>query len=130
MNKIRILIVADEEDILNSIRNICQEYDVTVETSSQKAAEIIKYEKFDIFIIDYQMSGMNGIELLQKIRELYEEDSYIPVFCTASGTLDLFRQEQYEMLFHYFIEKPIDLGLAKGVLRKAVLSARIRRYRR
>ena len=113
---------------MRAIKNICQEYDVTTVTSSLKAVEIMKYEKFDIFIVDYQMPGMNGIELLKKIRELYEVDSYIPIFCTAYGTMDLFRKEQYDMLFHYFIEKPIELDLVKKVLRKAILSARIRQY--
>ena len=55
MNKIKILIIDNEEDVLRAIKNICQEYDVTTVTSSLKAVEIMKYEKFDIFIVDYQM---------------------------------------------------------------------------
>ena len=131
MDKIKILAVDDEESVLGAIENICQEdhLDLTTETSPFKAVTILKYEIFDIFIAGYQTSGMNGIDLLKRVKQLYREDSYIPILCTAYGTIQLFREEQRQMVFHYFIEKPIDIVIAKRILGKAVLGVRIRRNR-
>ena len=131
MNKgnIKILAVADKT-ALSTIQNICQEeyLDLTTETSPLKAGGIIKSVKFDIFIIAYEMPGMNGINLLKRIRQLYKEDSYIPIFCCASNTiLNQFRKEQRELLFHYFLEIPINLNLGKSILKKAIMSVEIRR---
>ena len=141
MDKVKILCVDDEEGVLSFFRNICHliihlpveikvDIELATETSPLQALEILKNEKFTIFIIDYAMPGMNGIDLLKRIRQLYKKDSYISIFVTAVGTMDQFREEQKDLLFHYFLEKPINQSLAIAILKKAILGVRIRRNSR
>ena len=94
-DKIRILAVAGQ-GVINAIKNICQEdhHNLTTEISPLKAEKILINETFDIILADYQMSGMNGIDLLKRIRQIYKEDSYIPILLTAAGTMNKFRKEQ------------------------------------
>ena len=63
--KLKILAVDDEEYVLNAIKPLCLDHDLEIETLPLKAIERINKEKFDIFIIDYQMPHINGIELLE-----------------------------------------------------------------
>ena len=127
MDKIKILAVDDEEGVLNVIKNVCRNHEITTESSSLKASELIKKEKFDIFIIDYQMPNLDGIELLEEIQELYEDSQYVSIFCTAYGTIHLFKDELCNGLFSYFIEKPFEVDILKEIMKKSILKLGIMR---
>jgi CheY-like chemotaxis protein len=120
MDKVKILVVDDEEYVLQMIECVCRHYSITLETSPLKALECIKEELFDIFIIDYQMPGMTGIELLEEIRKEYKNRPYVAVLSTAYGTISLFREELIRGLFFFFLEKPFKPESVKQVLHKAV----------
>lgn len=121
MDKLKILAVDDERHVLNVIETVCRHHAVTTETSSIKAVEIMKKEEFDIFIIDYQMPGLNGIELLEKIKKEYEDKLYVSILCTAYGTIYLFKEELIRGLFTYFVEKPFKSEGVRKVLHKAIV---------
>ncbi|MBN2536465.1 MAG: response regulator [Spirochaetales bacterium] len=108
MEKIRILAVDDEADVLKRIQNVLSDYDVTIETSSIKASELIQQETYDLFIIDYQMPDIDGIELLEEIKHKYRNEYYIGIFCTAYGTIHLFKEEIMDGLFTFYLEKPYE----------------------
>ena len=127
MERLKILAVDDEEGVLNVIKNICNGHDITLETSSLKAAEMIKNEKFDIFIIDYQMPNIDGIELLEEIQEEYENTNYVSIFCTPYGTIHLFKEELYNGLFSYYIEKPFETDILKQIMKKSIIKLGIMR---
>ena len=120
MNKLKILAIDDEQNVLNSIKQFCLDYDVTTETLSLKAIERIGREKFDIIIVDYQMPKLNGIELLEEIKEVFTDRKYVSIFCTAYGTIHLFEEEQNKGLFDFFIEKPFVMDKFKKTLQKAI----------
>lgn len=118
--KIRIFAVDDEVGVLNTIKSVFEKYDVTTEVNPLKAFETIKKEKFDIVIVDYQMPCMNGIELLEEIKEIYENDHYVGIFCTAYGTIHLFKEEFSQNLFSYFMEKPFDVQCLKDIMKRSI----------
>lgn len=121
MDKIKILAVDDEESVLKIIKEFYHRHDLTTETSSLKAAQIIQKEEFDIVIVDYQMPQLNGIELLEKIKEVYKDRKYVSIFCTAYGTIHLFKAELVRGLFNYFIEKPFNYNSLKEIMKKSFL---------
>jgi DNA-binding NtrC family response regulator len=121
MKKTKILVVDDDDGVLIVIKKICPDYEVTTEKSPLKALELIKKEKFDIFIISYQLSHMTGIELLEEIKQECEENQYICIFCTPYGTIHLFKEEICQGLFSFYIEKPFEIDVFKEIVRKATL---------
>ena len=120
MDKIKILAVDDEYTPLALIHSTFPEYDITIETSVRKAEEKIKTESYDLFIIDYMMPTLNGIELLEVIEEEYTGKPYTAMLATASGTTHIFRQEKEAGLFHFFLEKPIELPALRRSIAQAI----------
>jgi YesN/AraC family two-component response regulator len=66
-----LLIVEDEEMVLNQIKIILEDYVDTIYTAknAKKAIDIIKNKKIDILLTDLLMPVMDGIELLEYIRD-------------------------------------------------------------
>ncbi|MDD1724823.1 MAG: PAS domain S-box protein [Methanospirillum sp.] len=63
------------------------EIQVDTLVSARKAPDILKENSYDLIIADYEMPGMNGIELLKKLRE---EGNTIPfIIFTGKGREDV-----------------------------------------
>lgn len=70
---LRVLVVDDDPTILEVISTFLESKGYSVETSAngQQALESIEQAEFDLVISDIEMAGMNGFELLRRIRESY-----------------------------------------------------------
>jgi DNA-binding NtrC family response regulator len=75
----RILIVDDEPDILEQLARILKEegFDVTCASSGQHALKIFKTKQFSLVITDLSMPGMDGLQLLHKIKRLDKDTQVI-----------------------------------------------------
>ncbi len=83
---LRVLLVDDEEDIVEVIRDRLEAYGflVTTARTGLEALKILSAEKFDGIFLDVKMPEMGGIEALEEIRKT---DKQIPVIIiTASST--------------------------------------------
>ena len=69
-NKIKLLIVDDEIDFLEALgeRLEMRDFLVRMVTSGTDAIELCGTEKFDLALIDLKMPGMDGQELLARIK--------------------------------------------------------------
>lgn len=67
-----VLCVDGEVNVLNAIKRLLRKepYHVFYSDNSLDALEILKNESINLVICDYQMPEMNGVELLEKAREL------------------------------------------------------------
>jgi two-component system nitrate/nitrite response regulator NarL len=70
MKKYSILLVDDHRIFLEGMKNLIQEpFEVKDTASSGKEAlELIKASEFDLLITDYEMPGINGLELVKAVR--------------------------------------------------------------
>lgn len=104
-----ILVVDDKRVQLKTLRRGLRTkgYQVVEAISGKQALDhLVNYNQIDIVLTDYAMPEMNGIELLQKIRE---SNKSIPVIImTAYGDKNLVIEAM-----HYrcngFIDKPFDM---------------------
>jgi len=87
MNK-KILIVDDEKIICEHLRKVLEResYEVRVCHSGFEALERLNEESFAVAVVDIKMPGMDGIELLGKIKEKYPQTSV--VIMTAHGSVE------------------------------------------
>lgn len=83
----KILIVDDEADnlqlIVESIEEMEQPYNILLANNAVKAITIIKDEVPDLIITDWEMPGMDGVDLIRMVKE-DEKISHIPILmCTG-----------------------------------------------
>ena len=72
--------------------------------SSERALEELAKRSFDIIILDYKLPGMNGMELLGRLRETHPEAAKI--FTSAYSSDGLFAQAK-EAGAVGFVKKPL-----------------------
>ena len=116
--KISILIVDDEESVRDSLYNwfIEDGYHVECAENAKKALSMLENESFDIILADIKMPGMDGLELLRRIK-LLKSDSIVIVM-TAFATVDTAVQALKDGAFDY-VTKPFDPDDLSHLIRNA-----------
>jgi len=84
----KILIVDDELIVRESLKNWLEEDGYIVKTAEDatSALTVIGSEEFDIAFLDIKMPGIDGIELLKKIKDVYKTIDI--VMMTAYASID------------------------------------------
>ena len=84
----KILVVDDEPEILETISELlnAEGFRVTTAASGEEAAACFAADSFPLVITDMKMPGMDGLELLRKIKA-QEEDTEV-IILTGYGTLE------------------------------------------
>lgn len=82
------MIVDDEMIIRESFLHWFKKYGHNVETAASgfEALENLEKSPFDILFVDIKMPGMDGIELLRKVKEAYPDT--IVIIITAYGSIE------------------------------------------
>jgi DNA-binding NtrC family response regulator len=113
----KMLVVDDESGPAQTIEIIFKdEYEVTLASSADDALNLLQQQTFDIIITDIRMPGMDGIELLNQIRQ---RNADVPVILnTAYETSDTLLAAIRLQATDY-ISKPFDVQ----TIRKAVTQA-------
>jgi DNA-binding NtrC family response regulator len=116
--KISILIVDDEESVRDSLYNwfIEDGYRVESAENAKKALSILESGSFDIILADIKMPGMDGLEMLRRIK-LLKTDSIVIVM-TAFATVDTAVQALKDGAFDY-VTKPFDPDDLSHLIRNA-----------
>jgi DNA-binding NtrC family response regulator len=116
--KISILIVDDEESVRDSLYNwfIEDGYHVECAENARKALSILESESFDIVLADIKMPGMDGLEMLKRIKALRKDS--IVIIMTAFATVDTAVQALKDGAFDY-VTKPFDPDDLSHLIRNA-----------
>ena len=122
-NKLRILLVDDEEDIIDIIKYNLEKEDYIVDTAANGKIAVAKAKTFKphLILLDVMMPEMDGIEACIQIREIPELEDTIIAFLTA-------RSEDYSQIAGFeagaddYIPKPIKprvlISRVKALLRR------------
>jgi two-component system, NtrC family, response regulator AtoC len=116
--KISILIVDDEESVRDSLFNwfIEDGYHVQCAENANVALSILESDSFDIILADIKMPGMDGLEMLRRIK-LLKSDSIVIVM-TAFATVNTAVQALKDGAFDY-VTKPFDPDDLSHLIRNA-----------
>lgn len=102
-----ILVVDDEKSVRDSIKMILEYEHFAVDMAEDGAKAITKIEEnnFDLVLLDIKMPGMDGIEVLGKIRGRYPD---LPVvMISGHGTIETAVEATKRGAFD-FLPKPLD----------------------
>lgn len=118
MDQIKILLVDDEAEFINTLserikmRNI--ETDVALD--GENALRIVEDEVPDVMVLDLKMPGIDGMEVLRRIRKSYPEVQVIML--TGHGSNK--DEEAARNLGAYeYLSKPVGLEDLIGHIKKA-----------
>ena len=122
-----LLIIDDEQDMLQLLkRSLEPEMGCNVRTASngEEALKMLASEPLDLVLLDMRMPGMDGLEVLQRIRSKH---SWLTVIMmTAHGCIETAVQA-IKMGAYDFITKPFDHEALVWTLNKALERSRLLR---
>ncbi|MBM4349714.1 MAG: response regulator [Deltaproteobacteria bacterium] len=118
MNK-TILIVDDEKDLCTILSDSLSRdrYRVVTAFNGKMGLQLVKKEKPDLILLDIKMPGMDGIEVLRKIKRMKKE--IVVIMFTAYGTLETARKAMKLGAYDY-VTKPVDLFLLKSLVKEVL----------
>ncbi len=107
MEQVRILVVDDELVIRESLAGWLRRdgYHVSTVPSGEDALETLKTNSYDILLLDIQMDGMTGMDVLAHVSEEYADIDAIMI--TAFGSVPSAVQAMKSHAFDYIL-KPFD----------------------
>lgn len=114
----KVLLVDDEQDFLDSLaeRMRARGMDVSTTTSAEEAIRMAGTESYDAIVLDLMMPEMDGIEVLQAIKQKRPEVGVI--LLTGYASLDKGIQAM-KLGAMDFVEKPADLKILSEKIKKA-----------
>jgi two-component system response regulator AtoC len=128
-----VLIVDDERTLARAVKAFLTEagYEAEVASDAEQAFRMIETLRPDVVFSDVRLPGMNGIDLLKRIRDF---DASIPVIImTAHGTIEGAVEAVKLGAFDY-LKKPVDLEELKLLADRARETTQLRQelsyYRR
>lgn len=126
MEKYKILFVDDDSAIRSIVDKYLSKagYKVSLAESGVEALKLLKDSKFDIVFTDFKMPGINGIELLSRIKEYSPEIEVIIV--TGHGTLESAIKAMKTGNYDY-LQKPFKLDLLKIIIDRIIEEKKIKR---
>ena len=118
LNKIKLLLVDDEIDFLQAIaeRLTLKDFDVIAASNGKEAIAAAENDLFDVAVVDFQMPGMDGVQVLNALKERHK---YIEIIMlTGHATVDSAVEATKLGAFKY-LEKPYDFEKLVEVIKEA-----------
>jgi DNA-binding NtrC family response regulator len=89
-----------------------------------EALEKLEQNAPDVILTDLNMPGMDGFELLERLRNM--GDSPPAIVLTAFGSMDSAVKTVHELGAFWFLEKPIQASALEALVRRAASHGRLR----
>ena len=119
MDKYRIMIIDDEKIVGDMAKMALDKEGYSVETfvNAEPALERLKDEKFDIVVTDFKMKGIDGMEVLRRVKSLYPETKVIMItaFANMDTAIEALREDVYD-----FFPKPVKIKELKASIQRAL----------
>lgn len=110
MGDIRILLVDDEENFIRTISERLDLRDLASITAfnGQQALDCVDDREPDVMVLDLKMPGIDGMEVLRRVRHRYPE---IQVIIQTGHGNDLDEAEARRLGVFDYLKKPVDIEL-------------------
>jgi ATP-dependent Lon protease len=117
--KPRILVVDDEPIARRNLEHVLSQENYLVKTAADggEALRLLAAERFDVVVTDYRMEKIDGLAVLEAVKELSPETVVIMVtgYATMPTAVQAMRQGSYHVL-----AKPLKLEELRQTIREAL----------
>jgi len=119
MDELRLLLVDDEIEFLEPVQARLTRRGIHCATaqSGEEALRALAGAAFDCAVVDVKMPGMDGLELLRRLRKEYPK--MVVVLLTGHASVELGVQGLELGAFEYLL-KPVELDELLDTVRRAV----------
>jgi len=118
----RILVVDDDEVARDSAQVLLSRwgYQVALAASGEEGLELLRESPPDLLIVDLQMPGISGLEVLEQVHEIDPTIICIMVtgFATLQSAVDAMKQGAYDFLAKPFSPDELKLAVGRGLERR------------
>jgi DNA-binding NtrC family response regulator len=119
MDGYRIMIIDDEKIVGDMAKMALEKEGYLVETfiNAEPALERLKTVKFDVVVTDFKMKGIDGMEVLRRVKSLYPETKVIMItaFANLDTAIEALRGDVYD-----FFPKPVKIKELKASIQRAL----------
>ncbi|HEV7780504.1 MAG TPA: response regulator transcription factor [Chitinophagaceae bacterium] len=119
--KLTILIVDDNMNFVDRMINLLEDADnvgyINVSGNYDEARRLLATEEPDVVLLDINLPGKNGIELLKLIRQNKQQCEVIMITNHAD---DYYRQQCRDLGAKHFLDKSNDFGLVPGIIKEVL----------
>jgi two-component system, NtrC family, nitrogen regulation response regulator NtrX len=124
-----VLIVDDESSIRESLQGVFEDegYETAVAGTGEACLELLRTRAFDVVLLDIWLPGMDGLQTLEKIREL--EDPPEVIIISGHGTIETAVRATKLGAFD-FLEKPLSVDRTLILVKNAVDARKLRQENR
>jgi CheY-like chemotaxis protein len=114
---ISILVVDDNRDVRETLRDIFQAYsaEVTVAGCAQQGREVILFQPPDLLVSDIRMPDEDGLQFIASVRQLVG-NRHLPAVAVSGNVSDADRRRALAAGFDVFVPKPFDLADILGAV--------------
>lgn len=115
----RVLVVEDEPDVGRGLKLVLESEGIPSEVveSAEKALETLRHCPFDVVVTDYKLKGMNGLDLLKRVKETWPSTRIVVI--TAFGTIEKAVEAMARGAFRY-VTKPFQGDELVAVVKEAM----------
>jgi len=118
MEKIKILLVDDEKEFVETLseRIRMREHDSDVALDGEQALKKMDDDLPDVVVLDLKMPGMDGMEVLRRIRKAYPKVQVIML--TGHGS-EKDEEEARKLGAFEYLQKPVEIDTLMKKVKKA-----------
>jgi len=118
MEKIKILLVDDEKEFVETLseRIRMRDHDSKVALNGEEALKHIDDDLPDVVVLDLKMPGIDGMEVLRRIRKAYPNVQVIML--TGHGS-DKDEKEARKLGAFEYLQKPVEIDTLMKKIKKA-----------
>jgi len=114
----KILLVDDEREFVQTLseRLLMRDMGSAVTYDGESALELVKEDEPDVMILDLKMPGIDGIEVLRKIKET--QPAIEVIILTGHGSEED-RETCMDLGAFAYLHKPVDINELSDTIKKA-----------
>jgi len=125
MIKTKILVVDNDKDMCWLIASILREEGYSVDNAYDGESALLKINQYhyEILVLDYKLSGLSGLSILEKARQINPSNETIMISAFGNESV---RAKAKELEVYAFLDKPFNIDRLKKTVKKALTKQRRR----
>lgn len=123
---VNILAVDDNSTNLLVFKGLLKKTNAKIDTCTKgsEALELFKNNNYDIVFLDHMMPEMDGVEILNHIKEIEKDkNTNTPVIVLTANAMEGSKEEYLEYGFNDYLSKPVNGASLKNMLKKFLIDS-------